>query len=76
MLTITDLLPGNRVRLLSFGQTPLPYRSKLLSLGLTLGTEVLVLHVAPLGCPFLMEVRGISLTLRKEEACHLTWEYL
>jgi len=52
------------------------YRRRLLSLGITRGVELSVLRIAPLGCPVLVEVRGTSLTLRKEEASQLEWERL
>ena len=74
MLKITDLVQGDRVRLVDFGQTALPYRRKLLSLGVTRGVELFVVRVAPMGCPVQVEVRGTSLALRKEEACDLLWE--
>lgn len=74
MIKITDLLPGDRVRLIDFGQTDMIYRRKLLSLGVTRGAELFVMRVAPLGCPVQVEVRGTSLALRKEEAHHLQWE--
>ncbi|KTC66469.1 ferrous iron transporter A (plasmid) [Legionella adelaidensis] len=74
MLTINELNKGDRVRLISFGQTPTLYRRKLLSLGVTNGTEVAIIRFAPLGCPLQIEVRGTSLSLRKEEALHLLWE--
>lgn len=74
MIKITDLLPGDRVRLIDFGQTDMIYRRKLLSLGITRGAELSVMRVAPLGCPVQVEVRGTSLALRKEEAHHLQWE--
>ena len=74
MIKITDLAPGDRVRLLDFGQTDLLYRRKLLSLGVTCGVELFVVRTAPLGCPIQVEVRGTSLTLRKEEALHLQLE--
>lgn len=74
MLTITDLVQNDRVRLVDFGQTGVFYRRKLLSLGLTRGVELRIIRVAPLGCPIQIEVRGTSLALRKEEACFLQWE--
>ena len=74
MITITDLKQGDRVSLVDFGQTDVLYRRKLLSLGITRGVEILVVRVAPLGCPIQVEVRGTALTLRKEEAVHLQWE--
>lgn len=74
MIKITDFIQGNRVRLVDFGETDVLYRRKLLSLGITRGAELLVVRVAPLGCPVQLEVRGTSITLRKEEARHLQWE--
>ena len=74
MIKITDLVPGDTVRLVNFGKTDDVYRRRLLSLGITRGVELQVVRVAPLGCPLQIEVRGTSLTLRKEEACHLQLE--
>ncbi len=74
MKRIQDLVQGERVRLVDFGQTDLLYRRLLLSLGITRGVEVLVIRKAPLGCPIQIEVRGVSVALRKDEACHLGWE--
>lgn len=71
---INELVKGDQVRLLDFGDTPLPYRRRLLSLGITRGAEIRVIRVAPLGCPLQVDVRGTSLTLRKDEADHLLWE--
>lgn len=76
MLRIADLLKGDRVRLVSFGQTEPQYRRRLLSLGITRGVELTVVRLAPLGCPLQVDVRGTSLTLRKEEAAQLEWERL
>lgn len=73
MKKIQDLLPGERAKLISFGQTCSTYRRQLLALGLTLGAWVKVIHIAPLGCPVHLEVRGVGLALRKDEACFLEW---
>lgn len=43
-------------------------RQRLLEMGLTIGQEVVVEGVAPLGDPLRVRVRGYSLTLRKNEA--------
>jgi ferrous iron transport protein A len=75
-MRINELVKGDHVRLVDFGQTDLLYRRRLLSLGITRGAELLVIRIAPLGCPVQVEVRGTSLTLRKEEAIHLEWERL
>jgi ferrous iron transport protein A len=44
------------------------YKGKLLSMGLTPGTEFTVIRVAPLGDPVEIQVRGFHLSLRKQEA--------
>ncbi|TRU86336.1 MAG: ferrous iron transport protein A [Microcystis novacekii Mn_MB_F_20050700_S1] len=44
------------------------YKGKLLSMGLTPGTEFTVIRVAPLGDPVEIRVRGFHLSLRKQEA--------
>lgn len=75
-MRINDLIAGDRVRLVDFGRTDVLYRRRLLSLGVTRGVEVLIVRVAPLGCPVQVDVRGTSLTLRKEEAAQLEWERL
>lgn len=74
MVYLADLVQGDRVRLTSFGQTDVLYRRRLLSLGMTCGVDITVIRVAPLGCPVQIDVRGTSLTLRKEEARFLQWE--
>ncbi|ARB92386.1 FeoA family protein [Legionella longbeachae] len=76
MVNITELVQGDKVRLTSFGSTDMQYRRRLLSLGVTCGTEFSVVRLAPLGCPIQIEVRGTALTLRKEEANQLVLEYV
>lgn len=43
-------------------------RTRILDMGLTRGTQVKVIRVAPFGDPIEFEVRGYNLSLRKEEA--------
>lgn len=73
-MQITELVPGDKVKLIGFGATDLQYRRRLLSLGVTCGVEFSVVRIAPLGCPMQIEVRGTALTLRKEEASQLVLE--
>jgi ferrous iron transport protein A len=47
------------------------YRHKLLSMGLTPGTEVKLIRVAPLGDPIEIFTRGFYLSLRQQEAALL-----
>lgn len=74
MLHTKQLKPGDHVRLLSFGETPLAYRRKLIAYGLTQGCVLDILRIAPLGCPIQVAVRGTSLALRKQDAAQLLWE--
>lgn len=75
-MQINELVSGDKVRLVDFGATSLQYRRRLLSLGVTRGVEFSVIRIAPLGCPVQIEVRGTSLTLRKDEASQLILERL
>lgn len=43
-------------------------RRRIMDMGITKGTEVLVRKVAPLGDPIEVTVRGFELSLRKDEA--------
>ena len=74
MTHLSELKPGDVVRLIDFGATQSQYRQKLLSLGITRGVSFVVVRKAPLGCPLQIEVRGTSLALRKEEASQLVLE--
>jgi len=73
-LKFTDLRPGDRARIRSFAELEPGYRNRLLSLGLTPGTELLVQHVAPLGDPIAVRVRGFRLSLRRAEAAGIELE--
>jgi len=53
---VCALLPGCEVR------------DHLLELGFTLGTEVTVIRVAPMGDPLTVRIRGYQLSLRRREA--------
>jgi len=50
------------------------YRGKLLAMGLTKGSTLKVMEVAPLGDPVQVKVRGYDLSLRKGEADALVVE--
>ena len=49
-------------------------RNRLLEMGLTHGTMVRFVRVAPLGDPVELEVRGYRLSVRKAEASAVTIE--
>lgn len=49
-------------------------RHQLLEMGMTIGTLVRMVRVAPLGDPFELHVRGYRLSVRKSEAAMVTVE--
>jgi ferrous iron transport protein A len=65
---LRDLTIGERAAVTGFREGASHYRQKLLAMGLTPGTELSVVRVAPLGDPVEIRVRGFSLSLRKAEA--------
>lgn len=66
-MTLKDLRRGKSatVRKLN-GEGAL--RRRIMDMGITRGTRLTVLKVAPLGDPIEISVRGYSLSLRKEDA--------
>lgn len=71
-----DLSKGASAKILRFNGLDEFYRNRLMSLGLTPGTEFKVQHVAPLGDPVEISVRGFHLSLRWAEAGSIEVEVL
>ena len=67
-LSLTQMAPGTIAVVCGYQPGSQAYRSKLLSMGLTTGTEVRLEKLAPLGDPVEITVRGFRLSLRKHEA--------
>lgn len=72
MIKINQLLVGDTATVVSYESGEQAYRHKLVSLGLTPGTQFVVNRVAPLGDPIEITFRGFSLSLRKREADIMT----
>ncbi len=66
--TLKDLSIGDTGRVSGFDEGGRAYRRKLLSMGLTPGTEFEIVRVAPMGDPVEVRVRGTEITLRQKEA--------
>ncbi len=67
MKTLKDVKVGDTATVLKLhgeGAT----KRRIMDMGLTKGTEVLVRKVAPLGDPLELNVRGYELSLRKADA--------
>jgi len=65
---IRDLRIGESAKITGYESKDPGYRSKLLAMGLTKGTVIRLLKLAPLGDPVEIEVKGFNLSLRKAEA--------
>ena len=76
MHTLDDWQPGDRFRLLDYGVIHPLFRTRLLALGMTVGVEVQVIRIAPLGDPIQIDLRGVSLALRREDLLALHWKKL
>ena len=71
--TLKDLKPGDRGKVLRItGQGELKHR--LMEMGLVRGTLISVKKLAPLGDPIEIELKGYSLSLRRQEASHIIVE--
>lgn len=70
-MTLRDLAPGESAVISRYGDIDKGFRKHLLTMGLTPGTKVTLVRVAPLGDPIEIKVRGFSLTIRKNEAEHI-----
>ncbi len=68
MMTLADIAPTGRCRIIDAADGNLEFQSRLYSLGLYPGALVDVLHVAPLGDPLQVKVGQTLISIRKREA--------
>ncbi|MEE9397823.1 MAG: Fe(2+) transporter permease subunit FeoB [Methylococcales bacterium] len=73
-ISIDEMKVGDSGRVVGFDKDFMSYRQKLLAMGLTPGTQFSVIRVAPLGDPVEVRIRGIDLSLRKNEIAALKIE--
>ena len=75
--TLFDLVSGDRARIVRIrGEGAPGLRQRLLDMGITRGTELVVERHAPLGDPVEISLKGYSLALRMNEARHIEIEDL
>lgn len=67
-MTLAEVKPGNKCVITALGRKKSVLRKRLIDMGLTIGTQVLVRKLAPLGDPIEISLRGYELSLRQEEA--------
>ena len=67
MRTLKDVKVGEKTRVIKVhGQGAL--KRRIMDMGVTMGVEIYVRKLAPLGDPIEINVRGYELSLRKEDA--------
>ena len=67
MKTLRDVKIGETVKVVKLhGEGPV--KRRIMDMGITKGTEVLIRKVAPLGDPIEINVRGYELSLRRADA--------
>ena len=67
-VSLNSLLPGEQAVIQRIGATVHNVRQRLLELGLTKGTCVELIRMAPMGDPIEVKIKGYRLSLRKLEA--------
>jgi len=75
-VSLKDMHVGDTGRVVGFDKSFLPYRQKILAMGLTPGTEFTIIRIAPLGDPIEIRVRGTDLSLRQNEVVAINIECL
>ena len=67
MKTLKDLSIGQTGCITKIGTTG-ALKQRFMDMGITKGTEVKVMKIAPLGDPIEIEIRGYNLSVRKADA--------
>ena len=67
MKTLRDLKVGESGRITKVGTTG-ALKQRFMDMGITKGTDVKVMKVAPMGDPIEIEIRGYNLSVRKADA--------
>ncbi len=70
--TLDQLAPGQSGVILTVGSERGAVKRRLIDMGLTPGVKVTLRKVAPFGDPLELTLRGYELSLRKEDARHIT----
>lgn len=69
--TLLSVAPGESAVLLKVGNEKGAVKRRLIDMGLTPGTKVMVRKIAPFGDPIEVNLRGYELSLRKEDAVQI-----
>ena len=74
-MTLKELSVGQSGTICKIG-TVGALKQRFLDMGITKGTPVKVIKIAPLGDPIEIEIRGYNLSIRKEDAGKIELEVL
>lgn len=66
-MTLKDIKVGNTVKVIRLNGEG-PVKRRIMDMGITKGTDIMVRKVAPFGDPMELTVRGYELSLRKVDA--------
>lgn len=72
--TLDILGYGHTAKIIQLKKNAMPFRSKLLAMGVVPGALVKVIRAAPLGDPLEIEICGFHLCLRRSEAATIDVE--
>ncbi len=75
-LSIHQFKAGDKAKIKSFNTCDVSYKRQLMALGLTPGTIIDIIRIAPMGDPIQIQVRQSCLALRKHEAAILQLEHV
>ena len=67
-MTLSILRPGERGVIQRLSNTAPQIRQRLLELGMTKGTRIELIRMAPMGDPIEVKIKGYRLSLRRTEA--------
>ena len=73
MKTLKDLNIGETGRIVKIGAVG-DVKRRFMDMGITKGTAVKIIKIAPLGDPIEIEVRGYNLSVRKDDASKIDIE--
>ena len=71
LATLDTLEPGKDAVIAAVKCADVALRKHILDMGLTPGTEVMLVKRAPMGDPIELRLRGYELTLRNDDASHI-----
>ena len=74
MRTLRELSVGESGKIARIGGSNAALKLRFMDMGITKGTDVKVIKIAPLGDPIQLEIRGYNLSVRKDDAQYIEIE--